>query len=154
MPTYCPSRGLLEYHPSGSMRSLLYVPVFSACLVAQKTVVTDPVQLLRDVRTAIQDDSLSTAAELAGKLDVAVQARYSAWLVRDADERTQEALAWLPGETESVWVNREPFTIRPELGIDMLWDRPNISYSVDRLAALNGGEFYKALGNRTIRLVV
>lgn len=136
------------------MRSLLYFPVFSAYLAAQTALATDPVQLLRDVRTAIQDDSLATAAELAGKLDVAVQERYSAWLIRDADERIQEALAWLPGDTESVWVNREPFTIRPELGIDMLWDRPNISYSVDRLAALNGGEFYKALGNHTIRLVV
>jgi hypothetical protein len=136
------------------MRSLLYLPVFSAYLAAQTAVATDPIQLLRDVRTAIQDDSLATAAELAGKLDVAVQERYSAWLIRDADERIQEALAWLPEDTESVWVNREPFTIRPELGIDMLWDRPNISYSVDRLAALNGGEFYKALGNHTIRLVV
>ena len=98
------------------MRSLLYLPVFSAYLAAQTAVATDPIQLLRDVRTAIQDDSLATAAELAGKLDVAVQERYSAWLIRDADERIQEALAWLPGDTESVWVNREPFTIRPELG--------------------------------------
>jgi hypothetical protein len=36
----------------------------------------------------------------------------------------------------------------------MLWERPNESYSLDRLAALNSGEFYKALGNHTIRLVV
>ena len=136
------------------MRSLLCFPVLSACLAAQTAATTDPVQLLRDVRTAIQDDSLAAAAESAGKLDVAVRERYSAWLVRDADERTHEALAWLPEDTESVWVSREPFTIRPELGIDMLWDRPNISYSVDRLAALNGGEFYRALGNHTIRLVV
>jgi hypothetical protein len=136
------------------MRSLFYLAIFSACLSAQTATSTDPVKLLRDVRSAIQEDSLTTAAALAGKLDAAVQERYSASLIRDAAERIEEALAWLPGNTESVWVNQEPFTVRPELGVDMLWDRPNISYSVDRLAALNGGEFYKALGNHTIRLVV
>lgn len=136
------------------MRSLWCLTIFSACLAAQTAVPTDPMHLLRDLRTAIQDDSLATAAELAGKLDRAVQERYSAWLIRDADQRIEEALAWLPADTESVWVNRRPFTIRSELGIDMLWDRPDESYSVDRLAALNGGEFYKALGNHTVRRVV
>src|SRR5438046_900253 len=140
MPAYCPSRrsientgeylrlficsdvpqglfwprghfGLLECHLSGHMRSLLYLPVFSACLAAQTAVATDAVQLLRDLRTAIQEDSLATAAELAGKLDLVVQERYSASLIRDADQRIDEALGWLPGDTESVWVNREPFTI-------------------------------------------
>jgi len=128
--------------------------MFPACLAAQTAVPADPMHLLRDLRTAIQDDSLATAAELAGKLDRAVQERYSAWLIRDADQRIEEALAWLPADTESVWVNQQPFPIRPEQGIGMLWDRPEESYSVDRLAALNGGEFYKALGNHTIRLVV
>ena len=61
-----------------------------ACLAAQTAVAKDPVQLLRDLRTAIQDDSLASAAELAGKLDQAVQERYSAWLIRDADQRTGE----------------------------------------------------------------
>lgn len=136
------------------MRSLWCLTIFPACLAAQTAVPADPMRLLRDLRTAIQDDSLATAAELAGKLDRAVQERYSAWLIRDADQRIEEALAWLPADTESVWVNRRPFTIRPEQGIDMLWNRPDESYSVDRLAALNGGEFYKALGNHTIRLVV
>ena len=136
------------------MRSLLVLPFFSACLAAQTATPTDTVQLLQDLRTAIQHDSFATAAELAGKLDLAVQEQYSAWLIRDADQRVDEALAWLPADTESVWVNQEPFTIQPDLGIDMLWDRPNESYSVDRLAALNDGEFYKTLGNHTIRLVV
>jgi hypothetical protein len=123
-------------------------------LAAQAAAGTDTEQLLRDLRTAIQHDSLANAAELAGKLDRAIRQQYSAWLIRDADQRVEEALAWRPGDTESVWVNREPFTIRSEQGIDVLWDRPTKSYSVDRLAALNGGEFYKALGNHTVRLVV
>jgi len=136
------------------VRSLLCLPVLFTCLAAQTAVATDPITLLRDLRSAIQHDSLATAAHLAGELDAAVQERYSTWLIRDADQRIDEARAWLPSDTESVWVNREPFTIRPELDIDMLSNRPNISYSVDRLAALNDGEFYKALGNHTIRLVV
>jgi len=84
------------------MRPLLYLPVFSAYLAAQTAFPKDPVQLLRDLRNAIQGDSLAAAAEIAGRLDHAVQERYSAWLIRDADQRIEEALAWLPGDTESV----------------------------------------------------
>src|ERR1044071_3595584 len=116
------------------MRSLFLLPVLSVCLAAQTAVATDPVKLLRDLLTAIEDDSLATAAELAGKLDLAVQDRYSAWLLGDADQRIEEALTWLPGDTESVWVNRKPLAIRPELDVAMMWDRPDESYSVDRLA--------------------
>jgi len=136
------------------MRFVGWLTFLPACLAAQTGVPVDPAYLLRDLRSAIQDDSLAAAAELAGKLDDAVQQRYSAWLIRDANQRIDEALAWLPADTESVWVNQQSFTIRPEQGIDMLWARPNEAYSVDRLAVLNDGEFYRALGNRKVRLVV
>lgn len=136
------------------MRLLLYLPILSACLAAQTTVGSDPAQLLRDLRTAIEHDSLATAAELAGQLNQAVEERYSAWLIRDADQSINATLAWLPADTESVWVNRQPFTIRSDQDMDALAERPSERYSVDRLAALNGGEFYKALGNHTIRLVI
>ena len=82
------------------MRSLWCLTMFPACLAAQTAVPADPMHLLRDLRTAVQDDSLATAAELAGKLDRAVQERYSAWLIRDADQRIEEALAWLPADVE------------------------------------------------------
>jgi hypothetical protein len=136
------------------MRLLWWLTFLPACLAAQTAAPADPAYLLRDLRTAIQDDSFVTAAELAGKLDEAVQQRYSAWLIRDADQRIDDALAWLPADTESVWVDQQSFTIRPEQGIDLLWARPNEVYSVDRLAALNDGQFYRALGNRKVRLVV
>jgi hypothetical protein len=136
------------------MRLPWWLTFLPACLAAQTAVPADPAHLLRDLRTAIQDDSFVTAAELAGKLDEAVQQRYGAWLIRDADQRIDEALAWLPADTESVWVNQQSFTIRPEQGIDLLWARPSEAYSVDRLAALDDGRFYRALGDRKVRLVV
>lgn len=136
------------------MRLLPWLAVVPACLAAQTAASPDPVRLLRDLRSAIQDESLTTAVELAAKLDEAVQQRYSAWLIRDAEERVGEALAWLPADTESVWVNQRPFLIRPEEGMGLLWSRPNEAYSVDRLAALNGGNFYRALAKHRIRLVV
>ena len=151
------SRRLLEYQRSGRMRLLWWLtllPLLPSCIAAQAAAPTDPVHLLRDLRTAIQADSLATAAELAGKLDDAVQQRYSAWLIRDADLRIDEALAWLPADTESIWVNQQPFMIRPEQGIGMLSERPNEAYSLDRLAVLNDGEFYRDLGNCTVRLLV
>jgi hypothetical protein len=136
------------------MRFLSWLTVLTACLAAQTPTPAGPARLLQDLRAAIHDDSLATAAELAAKLDEAVQQRYNTWLISDGDQRIDEALAWLPADIESVWVNRQPFAIRADQPINMLWERPDESYSLDRLAALNDGQFYRALGNHKIRLVV
>jgi hypothetical protein len=55
---------------------------------------------------------------------------------------------------ESLWVNQEPFIIKPEESVGVLWGRPIQVYSMDRLAALDHGNMYRALGNATVRLVV
>ena len=136
------------------MRTARWFFLLPACLVGQTTAPADPARLLTDLRSAIQSDSLVAAADLSGKLDEAVQQRYQAWLIRDVDQRVGEVLAWLPANTESIWVNQQPFTIQPERGLQILWRIPHEQYSVDRLEALNSGEFYKTLANRRVRLVV
>ncbi len=127
------------------MRQVLWVALLSVDLAAQTPNQGDVTLLIRELRTAIQDGSLATAAELANGLDDAVQQRHSAWLVRDAGQRTEEVIAWLPEDMESLWVNQEPFTINPEESVQDLYGRPTLEYSMDRLIALNGGEFYRAL---------
>jgi hypothetical protein len=135
-------------------RRVFWLSFVSVSLAAQTPSQQGLSPLTRELRTAIQNDSLAAASELADKLDGAVQQRYKHWLIRDAGQRVKEVLAWLPGDTESLWVNQEPFVITPAETAEMLYERPAQLYSVDRLMALDGGKFYRALGNHTVRLVV
>jgi hypothetical protein len=136
------------------MHPAFWLVLLSVGLAAQTPNLPDLTRLTQELRTAIQNDSLVSAAELASRLDDAVQQRQSAWLIRDAGQRVKEILAWLPADTESLWVNQEPFTIKPEESVELLYGRPTQEYSVDRLMALNGGNWYRTLANRTVRLVV
>jgi len=123
-------------------------------VAAQTPGQSDVSPLSRELRTAIQNDSLATAADLASRLDDAVQQRYSAWLIRDAGQRVKEVLTWLPDDTQSFWVNQSPFLIKPDDSIALLSEQPIQLFCVDRLIALNNGDLYRALGNHTVRLVV
>jgi len=86
------------------------------------------------------------------RLDDAVQRRYQAWLIRDSNERTDEVLSWLPADTETFWLNREPLVVRPLEFLSMAAGRGNQTYSIDRIAALENGAFWKRLEGRTIRM--
>jgi len=136
------------------MRSILWLPLISVVLAGQTTGDADLLKLTRELRRAVGEDSPSSAVDLADRLDDAVQQRYKAWLIRDADERANEVLTWLPPDIEAFWVNMEPFTIKPEETVGLLYGRPIQAYSMDRLMAVNGGSFYKALAGHTARLVV
>ena len=108
--------------------------------------------LLRDFRVALENNRLSAAAELADRLENSIRTRYDAWLIRDARERTQEIIGWLPIDIESLWINQKPFVIDPQQSMELLHGHPMQAYSMDRLMALNGGDIYRALANRTVRL--
>jgi hypothetical protein len=135
------------------MRLLFCLPLFCVGLAAQGPGDADLMRLTRELRGAVGTDSLAAAAAVADKLDEAVQRRYQNWLVRDADQRVNDVLTWLPPDIEGFWVNQEPFTIKPQESLQLLYGRPIQAYSMDRLIALNGGTFQRALGNRTVRLV-
>jgi len=131
------------------------------CLTTLALLLSDPLRsqteltpLIRELRAAVQDDSLASASEIANRLDEAVQRQYSGWLIHDSRERIRDVLQWLPRDVESFWVNQEPFKIEPEQSVQLLYGRPALVYSVDRLMSLNGGAFYKSLANRTVRLVM
>lgn len=136
------------------MRVIFCAAWLALAAAAQTPVEPDWATRTRDLRTAIQNGSLASAAEMARKLDDAVQRQYTAWLIRDGAQRVDEARAWLPPDTESLWVNQQPFTIDPQESTHLLYERPIRQYSLDRLIALDGGRFYRALGGRTVRIVV
>jgi hypothetical protein len=129
------------------------VPFASVVIILQMSA-QDTGRLRRELRTAIEREEFTLATELAGRLDAAVQSQYRALLIRDANRHVEEALTWLPADTESLWVNQEPFTINAEQSIELLYGRATQVYSVDRLRALNEGKIYRDLTNRTILLVV
>ena len=114
----------------------------------------DLARLTRELYTAIQNDSLVSATEIATRLDEIVQGQHQAWLVRDSRERVDEVLTWLPAATESLWVNQAPFTINSEESATLFHRRPTQAYSLDRLMTLNGGQYFRAIHGRTVRLVV
>jgi hypothetical protein len=128
--------------------------LLSAGVAAQTSDQASLARLTRELRRAIQDDTFNSAVEIATRLDDAVDAKHRAWLVRDSRERVEEVLAWLPRETESFWVNQEPFVINREESVYLLSGRPTQAYSLDRLMALNDGRYYSLLTNQTVRLVV
>jgi hypothetical protein len=142
--------------------SVQVVPVHQIPAAAeQRTPVTesrpiqpDPLPIVRELRSVIERDELGAAADLAAKLDAVVQAKQSAWLIRDAHERVDQVLTWLPAETESIWANQEPFTLQADESLDLMTSRPTLLQSLDRLCALDDGKYYRALSGRTIRLVI
>jgi len=115
------------------MRALLAIPLLAAALRAQAPEPPGLVRMTHELRAAIQSDSLTSAAEIATKLDNAVQAHYRAWLVRDSRERVDEVLTWVAADTESLWVNLEPFVIDREQSLALLYGRPTQGYALDRL---------------------
>jgi hypothetical protein len=63
------------------MRPVFWLVLLSVGLAAQTPNLPDLTRLIQELRTAIQSDSLVSAAELANRLDDAVQQRQSAWPV-------------------------------------------------------------------------
>jgi hypothetical protein len=137
----------------------LYTSLIFAALVLQttrpnlQTTTPDAANLIRDLRSAIEREELTKAADLAGEIDDIVRARYRAALIHDAASDVDEALTWLPVDTESLWVNQEPMTINSAQSMTALQNEPTKLYSLDRLATINGNKFYQALSKRTLRLV-
>lgn len=135
------------------MTRLLFAPLLiSSILIAQSADQASLMRLTRELNTALQNDSLATAAEIASELDDAVQTQHQAWLVRDSDDRVDDVLSWLPDDIESFWVNRSPFVIdgqAREFG-----ERATTLYSVDRLKLQSEGRFYRLLDHRTVRLAI
>lgn len=134
------------------MRRIVWLGFICVAVGAQSPPAENLAPLLREFRVALENDRLSAAAELADRLENSVRAKYDAWLIRDARERTQEIIGWLPVDIEALWINQEPFVIDPQHSMELLYGRPTQAYSMDRLMALNGGGIYRALANRTVRL--
>ena len=119
------------------VRSLIFLLPFG--LFAQ-TAPPDLNTLLRDVRGAIGNSDLVTAADLATSIDDGVQARLQTWMLRDVRQRVAELLTWLPAGTETLLVDQLPFVLGNTAG------RPDAAYLTGRLSMVGG------LRGRTVRI--
>jgi hypothetical protein len=76
----------------------IYTSLIFAALVLQttrpnlQTTAPDAANLIRDLRSAIEREELTKAADLAGESDDIVRARYRAALIHDAASDVDEAL--------------------------------------------------------------
>jgi hypothetical protein len=136
------------------MLRALIIAFCASTLRAQTPSQSDLIRLTGELRSAIERDQLASAADLAATLDEGVKAQHRAWLIRDADQRVDEVLTWLPVNTESLWVSQDPFTVNADEPLNLLTGRTTQLYSVDRLSALNDGKFYRLLSGKTIRFTV
>src|SRR5689334_16641750 len=115
-------------------------------LSAQTPANQDPKRLLRNVQNAIGDRDLVEAYDAASRLDDTIQARVRTLMVRDARQRVDEILTWLPAATESLLVSQEPFVFESKP------QRPDLGYLMGRLPTLNGGAVLNSLRGRTVRI--
>ncbi len=111
-------------------------------------------QMTRDLDDAIRSGDLVKAVDLAAKLDDAVQRRYRETLTRDSRERAIDVLSWVPADTEAMMVMQEPVVIDAAESVVGLSGKPARFYAIERLMRANGGDIYKSLAGRTIRLTV
>lgn len=128
--------------------------VFSVATTAQTVTPQDIYRQAGELSTALQRESLVSAADIAAKLDDAVQAQRLTWLVRDAKVRARDVISWLPSDIESFWVNKTPFVLDAEKLTGSIAERAIVSYSSDRLTAQNEGRFVDLLKGHTVRLVM
>jgi hypothetical protein len=133
---------------------LTIVPIATQ-LSGQTSARPDLNRLDREIEDAVRRDDLIKAADLASTLDDGVQRQFRAWLNRDANQRVNEVLNWLPKDIEALWVLRDPIIINPSDSSEPHYGiKVAHLYAVDRLMALNGGQIYRRLQGKTIRLVV
>lgn len=132
---------------------IIALGVIGFALFAQTRSSSDINALTHDIRSAIEKDDFTAAGDLAVKLDDAVEQQFHAWLIRDASQRVDEVLNWLPEDTESLMVYQDPFAINSKDSLRDFDGNPGRLYTSDRLMALNGGKLYSGLAGVTVRLV-
>jgi hypothetical protein len=136
------------------MTFLSALTFFAAALRAQTSATPDFSRLLGELEDSIHGADLIKAADLASTLDDGVQRQFRASLNVDSAQRVTDVLAWLPAETETMFVLREPIVLKANDAPAVFEGKPAQLYALDRLMGLNGGQFYRRLQGRTVRPTV
>jgi hypothetical protein len=140
------------------MRSLILsslITLFVAIsLAGQAPAPNDLDRLRQELQDALHTSDLVRATDLAAKLDDGVQREFRASLNRDAGQRINDVLNWLPSDTESLLVLQEPTVIQTTDTQQWLAEGAPRQYAFGRLMALNEGDIFRKLEGRTVRMVV
>jgi hypothetical protein len=136
------------------LRIVLILAVLSTYLLGQTPSSEEVDSLAGQLSDAIRRNDLVDATEIATRLDDGVQRRFRAWMNRDASMRVEQVLTWLPADIETIWALQEPIDISAKESSQIRFGKSAQVYALDRLMALNNGEFYQRLKSNTIRLTV
>ena len=139
--------------PAFAVRALA-AAILTAPLIAQTQLPTDLKRTVQELQESIVTGDVIQAADLAAKLDDAIQRQFRANLNRDAIQRVADVLAWLPADTESLMVLQEPTVLDPKDSPRANDERPAQFYALERLMALNDGQIFRQLSGRRVRLMV
>lgn len=94
------------------MRTIVFLIAAASLLNAQSPVETaDLLRLTNRIQEALDAGDLRQASELSAALKQALKESRNRALAPKADEQIDTALGWLPYDTETVIVAREPFTL-------------------------------------------
>jgi hypothetical protein len=135
------------------IRTAILILVASIQLMAQPSQPGELLRLTDDLQTAITAGDWQAAAKQSASLRDAILAARNQALAESGRELTDAFLSWLPPDTETVIVAREPFVLRGDDQTQV----PNAlaqaqGYVVGLLGAVEKEELYKAMQGRTVRL--
>jgi hypothetical protein len=136
------------------LRLVLALAVLGTHLLGQTQPSREIDNLVGQLSDAIRKNDLVNAADIATRLDDGVQRRFRAWMNRDASQRVDEVLNWLPSDIEAIWALQEPINIVAKETPQIRFGKPAQVYALDRLISLNGGDLYRRLDGKTVRLTV
>ncbi|HEX4231760.1 MAG TPA: hypothetical protein VHZ07_24040 [Bryobacteraceae bacterium] len=134
------------------MAGLRLTALFAISLFAQDPTSSDLDHLRQELQDTIQAGNLAKASEIAVKLDDGVQRQFRESLERDASQRVDQVLDWLPTGTDTLFVLQYPIVLHAQGSREITGEGPARQYAFDRLMALNHGDIYRRLEGKTVRL--
>ena len=137
------------------MRNLALMIFLAGILAAQPAARNELLRTTDELEAAMRIGNWPEANRLSRALNAMAKTARNAALARDGQELTDTILTWLPVDTETVVVARQPFTLRTQ---DDRSVPTALSHAQDYLMMLmssaEGQKLYPALIGSTVRLAV
>ena len=135
------------------IRGSILILVTSMQLIAQQNPTAELSRLTDDLQVAIKAGDWQEAAKQSASLREAVLSARNQAMEASGNELTNAFLSWLPVDTETVIVAREPFVLRAHEPTEV----PSVlartqGYVLGHLGAAEKEGLYNAMQGRTVRL--
>ena len=140
------------------MRNLALIIFLAGTLDAQPAARNELLHMTDELEAAMRIGNWPEANRLSRALNAKAKEARNVELARDGQELTDTILTWLPADTETVVVARQPFTLRTQDDRSVPTAPTALSYAQRYLMILissaEGQKLYPALIGSTVRLAV